>query len=239
MSNQSGPLLSLQNVSVRYKKSRSLFKTDYYHALRDVSFDINRGDSVGVLGRNGSGKSTLLRVLAGIIDADGGQVVKGDISCALLALQVGFDPQLNGYVNAVLSGMLLGLPREKIQHRMEQIIEFSELGDAIYDPIKVYSAGMRARLGFSIAVNLDPDVLLIDEVLGVGDAEFRAKSNAALRQRILSDHTVVLVSHQPATVKQLCNRAVWIENGVTYMQGPVDEVVNAYESYMAHAGKRD
>lgn len=224
-------LIALQNIGVSYRRSRSFFGGSVYQALHDVSFEINPGDSLGILGRNGAGKSTLLRVLAGIISPDKGRLVNANARTALLALQVGFDPQLDGRTNAILSGMLLGFSKREVLDQMDEIIEFSELGAVIDEPIKVYSTGMRARLGFSVAVHLDPDILLIDEVLGVGDADFRIKSSKLLHDRLQSEHTVVLVSHSAGTVKQLCNRAVWIEQGVTHMDGDASDVVEAYEAY--------
>ncbi len=223
-------LISLRNIGVSYRRARTLFGGSVYHALRDVSFDIKPGDSLGILGKNGAGKSTLLRVLAGIISPDKGSLVNANARTALLALQVGFDPQLDGRTNAILSGMLLGFSKREVLAKIDEIIEFSELGAAIDEPIKVYSTGMRARLGFSVAVHLDPDILLIDEVLGVGDADFRKKSSKLLHDRLQSEHTVVLVSHSASTIKRLCNRAVWIEQGVTHMEGDAIEVSNAYEA---------
>jgi lipopolysaccharide transport system ATP-binding protein len=199
-----------------------------YWALKDVSFDLYHGETLAVIGRNGAGKSTLLRVLAGIISPDRGQVQGNGCSISLLSLRVGFIPHLTGRENAVLSGMLMGLRRREVEKRMDAIVEFSELGSFIDQPVRTYSAGMNARLGFSVAFQSDSDILLIDEVLGVGDVEFRKKSTAALREKIKSDKTVVLVSHTPQTVKELCDRAVWIDGGVTRVEGSRDEVLQQY-----------
>ena len=239
MTSHPSSLISLRNIGVSYRRSRSFFGGSVYHALRDVSFDIKPGDSLGILGRNGAGKSTLLRVLAGIIGPDKGSLVNANARTALLALQVGFDPQLDGRTNAILSGILLGFSKHEVLEKLDEIIEFSELGVAIDEPIKVYSTGMRARLGFSVAVHLDPDILLIDEVLGVGDADFRKKSSELLHDRLQSEHTVVLVSHSASTIKQLCNRAVWIEQGVTHMDGDAIDVSNAYEASSPGAASAD
>lgn len=194
-------LIAVQNVGVRFNTRKSLFGSDYVDALRDVSFNINRGDSVGVIGRNGAGKTTLLRLLGGIIRPDKGEIINNNATTALLALQVGFDAELSGRVNAVLSGMLLGFRKHEVEESLKKIIEFSELGPFIDKPVKSYSAGMRARLGFSVALKMSPDVLLVDEVLGVGDAGFRRKSISVMQEKLKSDQTIVLVSHNANTVK--------------------------------------
>jgi lipopolysaccharide transport system ATP-binding protein len=220
--------MSLRNVAVSYRRRAGMLRWNKYWALKDVSFDIYHGETLAVIGRNGAGKSTLLRVLAGIISPDRGRVQNNGCSISMLSLRVGFIPHLTGRENAVLSGMLMGLRRREVEKRMDAIVEFSELGSFIDEPVRTYSAGMNARLGFSVAFQSDPDILLIDEVLGVGDVEFRKKSTDALREKIKSDKTVVLVSHTPQTVKELCNRAVWIDGGVTKAEGGTDEVLEQY-----------
>lgn len=226
------PLLSLRSVAVHYRQSRNLLRKKSYTAIKDVSFDVYRGDSLGIVGRNGAGKSTLLRVIGRVITPDEGDYISNDARVALLALQAGFDLELDGRLNALLSGILLGFTRQQIESKLDSIIEFAELGDFIDQPIKTYSTGMMARLAFSVAHMLEPDVLLVDEVLAVGDVEFREKSLEAMRKKLQSDQTIILVSHDAATIKSLCNRAVWIEDGVTQMVGQPDEVVQAYEDYM-------
>jgi lipopolysaccharide transport system ATP-binding protein len=191
---------------------------------------LQRGDRLGVVGRNGSGKSTLLRTLAGIITPDRGSLTRTSGSCQLLSLAVGFMPHLSGRDNAILSGLMLGLRRREIVQRLPAILEFSELGDFFEQPISSYSTGMQMRLGFSVAIQVEPDVLLIDEILSVGDAEFQQKSGDALRERIDNGQTVVFVSHGDAQVQQVCNRAVWIEHGRSVMQGSVDSVLSAYHA---------
>ena len=225
-------LISVEKVGVRYSYRRFPFTRDYFEALKDVSFNLNRGDSLGIIGRNGVGKTTLLRLLGGIIHPDSGQIINYNASTSLLSLQVGFDPDLSGRGNVILSGMLLGFSREEVEVNLDEIISFSELEDFIDKPIKSYSTGMKARLGFSVAWKLNPDVLLIDEVLGVGDVKFRKKSIAVMKEKLLSDQTtIVFVSHAGATVRNLCNRVVWIEDGVVRMVGDPDEVVGEYEQY--------
>jgi lipopolysaccharide transport system ATP-binding protein len=226
-------VVTLENVGVTFSDSRGLFRRGGgLEVLKGVSFEINCGDSVGILGRNGAGKSTLLKLIAGIIAPDHGVVTTNNISSALLNLQIGFDIELSGFDNIYLLGILLGCDRNTINLNMEKIISFSDLGNAIHRPVKVYSAGMKARLGFAVAMELKTDVLLIDEVMGVGDIDFREKSTTALRKKIQSDQTVVLVSHQAPTIKALCNKAVWIENGIVQKEGEVDEVVELYEQYI-------
>lgn len=226
------PIISLRNVGVRFPKRQRLLNGKCFEALKDISFDLYQGDSLGIIGRNGVGKSTLLRCLGGIIRPDTGVLKNSSYRSALLSLQLGFDSQLTGRDNAVLSGMLLGFRRREIQAKLNEIISFAELEEFIDQPLYTYSNGMRARLGFSVAFHLEPDVLLIDEVLAVGDASFKKKSMTVIEEKIRSDRTVVLVSHQAEIIKKLCNRAVWIEHGMTRMEGGVGPVVQAYEAFL-------
>ncbi len=229
MSEQSGQTrelaMSLRNVAVGYQRRMGLLRREPFWALKDVSFDLFRGETLGVIGRNGSGKSTLLQLLAGIILPDRGTLRRNAQRAALLSLSLGFKGTLTGRQNAVLSGMLHGLRRHEIERCLPAIEEFAELGDFMDQPVRTYSAGMRARLGFSVAILADPDILLIDEVLGVGDAEFRRKSSEALRTRIKADRTVVLVSHNTSTISLLCDRAVLIEDGGVTADGDTAVVI--------------
>jgi lipopolysaccharide transport system ATP-binding protein len=225
---RSEPVLSLRNIAVSYRRRAGMLRWNNYWALKDVNFDLYHGETLAVLGRNGAGKSTLLRVLADIISPDRGTVRRNGCSISLLSLRVGFIPHLTGRENAVLSGLLMGLKRREVERMMDAIIDFSELGEFIDEPVRTYSSGMNARLGFSVALHADPDILLIDEVLGVGDLEFRKKSTQALREKIKSDKTVVLVTHTPQTVRDLCDRAVWIDQGVTRIEGDREEVLAQY-----------
>lgn len=222
-------VLSLEHVGVAYPRGRGIRHRGLYWALKDVSLSLCHGETLGVVGRNGVGKTTLLKVIAGIIDPDRGVIRNAGVRASMLSLQVGFVPQLTGRENAVLSGMLLGAPREQIEAAMDEIAAFAELEAFMDEPVSSYSAGMKARLGFAVAMQADPDILLIDEVLGVGDAPFRRKSAQAIRERIRSDRTVILVSHNIQMMRKLCDRVVWIEGGVSRMQGEVDEVLKAYE----------
>ncbi len=208
------PIIEIRNASVRYRTRLSWIKKEEIWALRDISLSIHRGESLGIIGKNGSGKSTLLRLLAGIISPDFGEVIIKDIRVGLLALQIGFIPNLSGHDNIFLSGMLLGMDKKKIQKRYKDIVDFSELGDRIYDPVRTYSAGMRARLGFSIAIQLETDVLLIDEVFAVGDIHFRKKATEALKTKLFNKEvTSVIVSHHRNILNNLCDRIIVLENG--------------------------
>jgi len=229
-------LVRLDNVGVSYRRRGGFSRQPPFWALKDISLEIYRGETLGVIGRNAVGKSTLLRLLAGIIRPDRG-TIRFDNPChtSLLSLQVGFIPQLTGRENAVLSGMLLGMRRNDIEARMYAIVSFAELEEFIDQPISSYSTGMRTRLGFSVALQADPDILLVDEVLGVGDAEFREKSARAMRQKIRSNRTVVLVSHNPQTIRNLCDRAVWIEKGCSQLEGDPESVLAAYSDVLKTA----
>ncbi len=226
--NQQQPVIECENIGYFYQRRKGYFSKQKYWALEDVSFMIKKGESIGVIGRNGAGKSTLLRLLAGIIAPDRGKLVNHGYTTSLLSLQAGFIPYLTGRENTIMSGLSLGLPKSLILERMENIGEFAGLGDFFEQPISSYSSGMRARLGFAIAFQLDPDVLLIDEVLGVGDKNFKDKSTKMMKEKIRSEKTVVLVSHSAPTIKDLCDRAIWIENGVSLMVGNAESVLRAY-----------
>jgi len=220
-------LVELRNVGVAFSAQRQLNGNRFW-ALEDVTLTLRRGERLGVIGRNGAGKSTLLRVVAGILAPDRGVVRRAPVSCQLLSLALGFTPHLSGRDNAILSGLMLGLRRRDIVARLPAIQAFSELGDFFEQPIASYSAGMTMRLAFSVAIQVEPDVLLIDEVLAVGDAEFQQKSGAALRERMREGHTVVLVSHDETQVAKLCDRVLWVEHGKSVLEGERDEVFAAY-----------
>ena len=209
------PIISLRDVGVSYKRSGSLFrKPQYFEALRSINMDIYSGETLGILGRNGAGKSTLLKVISGIIRPDTGEVINYGVSVSLLALQAGFDPKLSGKDNAILSGMLQGYRHKEIQSKLDEIKCFSELDDFFYEPVRTYSNGMRARLGFSISMLTSPDVLLIDEALSVGDKEFKKKAEKVITDKVKSDQTVVIVSHIEQQISRLCSRVIRIENKV-------------------------
>lgn len=224
-------VFSLQEVGISYRKKRGIFGEPFW-ALKKVSFDLFQGETLGVIGRNGAGKSTLMRVMSGIVQPDCGTFINYGYKVSLLSLQLGFISYLTGRENAILGGMLMGLRRKEIEVRIPAIKEFSELGDFFEKPINTYSSGMNARLGFSVAFQVDPDVLLVDEVLGVGDEDFRLKSTKVMQERIRSNKTVVFISHDAKMIEKLCDRVVWIENGESRIEGKPKEVIEQYHHYL-------
>ena len=223
-------LLRAEDLSFAYKTSAGLLTRYEQNVVHEVSFTLNRGERLGVVGRNGEGKSTLLRLLAGIITPDAGSIWRAPgIRSSLLALGVGFNGFLTGRDNAILAGVLMGRSERWAKGRLDEIKDFAELGDAFERPVRTYSAGMKARLGFSAALTMDVDVLLIDEVLAVGDAYFRRKATEALTTKLTDGQTVVLVSHSSSDIKRLCNSAIWLEGGEIVRRGTADEVVDAYD----------
>ncbi|GAA5134398.1 hypothetical protein GCM10023339_71060 [Alloalcanivorax gelatiniphagus] len=202
-------ILSARNLGVRYKRRGGLFRPARYHqAFSGLTFDLYQGETLALIGRNGAGKSTLLKVLAGILRPDQGCLINHGVTVSLLSLQAGFDPELPGTDNAVLSAMLLGYSRAQARACLHRIAAFSELGSFMDEPVKTYSSGMRARLGFSVAMFLSPDVLLIDEALTVGDRSFREKAEREMSKKIHSLQTVVLVSHSESQVDKLADRVI-------------------------------
>ena len=222
------PLIRAEHIGVYYRLRRKLAGSKKFWALNDVSLEVRRGETLGVLGSNGAGKSTLMRALAGIVGVDRGRIYRDPrFSVSLLSLGVGFESNLTGRQNAILSGMLLGMHRAAIDKRLEHVREFAELGEFFDQPVFIYSTGMLLRLGFAVAMQADPDVLLIDEVFAVGDVNFRDKSTDAIRDRMAAGRTVVLITHDMIAVRRLCSRAVWVDGGVSRLSGSVDEVERA------------
>ncbi|MCA1840206.1 MAG: ABC transporter ATP-binding protein, partial [Actinobacteria bacterium] len=199
---------SLKEVVSRFRIARS--KTSFF-ALEDVSFTVGKGETVGLLGENGSGKSTLLRCIAGILPPNRGSVLVGGTVSSLIELGAGFHPELTGRENTALSAALFGLPRSKLKERFDSIVDFAEVWDAIDHPIRSYSSGMYVRLAFSLAVHVEPEVLLIDEVLAVGDESFQRKCVARVSELAASGVTIVFVSHDLALVEQVCERSLLLE----------------------------
>jgi ABC-type polysaccharide/polyol phosphate transport system ATPase subunit len=200
-----------------------------FTALQDVSFKIGRGESFGIIGTNGAGKSTSLKLIAGTLIPDEGKVITQGTISALLELGAGFHPELTGKENVFLNGALLGISKKTLTQRFDEIVEFSGIGDHIDSPVKTYSSGMYARLGFSVAINVDPDILLIDEVLAVGDAQFQRKCLEKIEDFRDQNKTVVFVSHGMGQVRALTDRAAWVSNGQLVRVGPSAEVVDEYE----------
>lgn len=235
-------LIEFQNVSKWFPHStgRQLLRTHIarwfgrthhkpFYALQNVSFRLQEGESLAIVGSNGAGKSTLLSLAAGLATPDNGTVrVSGQIA-ALLELGAGFHYDLTGAENLVLNAALLGLSKRKTNDLFDRIVDFSGIGEFIDDPLRTYSSGMIMRLAFSIAVQCDPDILLIDEVLAVGDASFQEKSKEALVAFRQAGKSLLFVSHSPAAVREMCDRALWIDHGSVMMDGSVPDVLDAYE----------
>jgi len=209
-------------------------RTSYYdfEALKGVSFEVGDGEAVGIVGRNGSGKSTILRIIAGVYRPSGGVVKVSGKVAALIELGAGFHPDLTGRENIVLNGLLLGLRMHEIQEREERILEFAELGQFIDSPVKQYSSGMFMRLGFAVATEVNPDILLMDEILSVGDAAFQRKCLQRIEDFRKQGKTIFMVSHQAGTIRQFCQRAVWIHDGLVRADGPADDVLSRYEELL-------
>lgn len=223
---------TLKQTSIRksFFKLRKA-KQEKYEAIKGISFDVKKGEILGIIGSNGSGKSTLLRALAGIFSADSGSIELYSSSVSLIAIGKGFDKKLTGRENIRLTGMLLGFSKEMIEKKMPRIIKFADLGNFIDMPVKTYSSGMFSKLAFSINTILLTDIILIDEVLSVGDAKFRKKSEKRMK-KIISDEkrTVIIVTHSMDYVKKMCHRVLWLEQGNIKMIGDSDTVVSAYLS---------
>lgn len=216
-------LLSLASSVGEMKQKKIL-------ALQDVSFEIQGGETVGVIGANGSGKSTALALMAGVLGAESGYVTMQGHVCPLLELGAGFHYDLTGRENIVLNGILLGLTRRQVMERLPEIMAFSELDEFIDQPVRTYSSGMVARLGFSVAIHLDPDILLIDEILAVGDLHFQTKCREKIKWFKNHNTTIVLVSHSTGDIKHLCDRVLWLDRGKLVGQGLPGEIVPQYEA---------
>ena len=240
-----GNAIEVKDLKITYKcvKSlsmrKSLFhlrksKLEVYEALRGISFEVKKGEIMGIVGKNGSGKSTLLRAIAGIFSADSGSIELESDSVSLLSIGVGFQKKLSGRENIILSGMLLGFSEQEVRDKMDEIIEFANLGKFIDMPVKTYSSGMYSKLAFSITAVLETDIMLIDEVLSVGDAKFKKKSYKKMQELIMDENrTVVIVSHSTETLEKLCTSLLWLHEGEIKMQGDTKTVLEAYNEFMA------
>lgn len=232
MTSSKDKFITLKNVSLCYKTRIGILKNFNHYALKNISFDIRRGETYGILGRNGSGKSSLLLLLADLINPTAGEIVcENNIKRSLLSLGLGFRPDLSGRDNALLSAMIQGATKKQALNYLDEIKEFSNLGDFFYQPVRTYSTGMRSRLAFSTAIKTDVDFLLIDEVLSVGDALFRKKAENALLEKIRSDQTVAFVSHSVDQIEKICDRALWLENGLIKTNGEIGFVLNQYKEF--------
>ena len=248
MSREAQPVISFRNVSKRFtftsEKPQSILETlisifsqrsrhpkQNLWAVRDLSFDVYPGQSLGIIGRNGSGKSTVLKLIARILRPTSGQVlVRGRLS-ALLELGAGFHPDLTGRENIALNASVLGLSQEDVEKSFDEIVEFSELGEFIDMPVKHYSSGMYMRLGFSVAIHVDPAVLIVDEILAVGDQAFQAKCIDRIHEMKRQGVTIILISHNLSVVRRLCSQLIWLEHGEERASGPTEDVASLYKEY--------
>ena len=238
------PIVSVKNISLKFKmeqnRANSLkefcvrwlkrdLKSEDFWALTDVSFDVEKGDVIGIIGHNGAGKSTILKIISGIMKPTTGNVERYGNIVPMLELGSGFDMDLSGKENIFLNGAILGYSKEFLESKYDEILEFSELGDFIYSPIRNYSSGMLMRLAFSIATVVEPEILIVDEILAVGDENFQQKSRKRMMELMSGGTTVLFVSHNLWQIREMCDRVVWLEGGHVKMFGPVNEVCDAYD----------
>lgn len=241
-------MIEVNHVSVKYKmtndrisslkelmikKTKRELTTKIFWALKDVSFSIEKGDVVGIIGRNGAGKSTLLKIVSRIQKPAEGSVKLGGKVVPMLELGAGFDIELTGHENVYLNGAVLGYTKEFLDSKYEEIVKFAELGDFMETPIRNYSSGMQARLAFAIASMVDPDILIVDEVLSVGDENFQKKSRDRMVELMSGGSTVLFVSHSTDLVREICNKALWLDHGKLVMYGDVYPVTEAYQKSLA------
>ncbi|MFY0544183.1 ABC transporter ATP-binding protein [Brevibacillus sp. H7] len=210
------------------KKLRKEIQYEDFYALQDVSFSVRKGEVFGIIGMNGAGKSTLLKIIAGVLKPTSGTVVRRGSIAPLIELGAGFNGELTGAENIILNGMLLGYSKKFIKDKFDEIVEFSELGKFIHTPLKNYSSGMKARLGFSIATVVQPDILIVDEVLAVGDVKFKEKSERKIRSMMEGGTTVLFVSHSLGQVEQICDNVLWLERGCVKEIGAPKDVITQF-----------
>lgn len=237
--------IKIDNISMKYrlasekisslkyyfiKKIRKQITYNDFHALNNVSFEVYKGEVFGIVGLNGAGKSTLLKIIAGILKPTSGKIVRTGPVVPLIELGAGFDGELTGIENIFLNGLVLGYSKKFLQEKVDEIIEFSELGNFIHTPLKNYSSGMRARLGFSIATIVQPEILIVDEVLAVGDHKFKEKSENKMMSMINGGATVLFVSHSLSQVEKLCNRVAWLEKGEIREVSDAPSVIERYKN---------
>ncbi|MCS1394246.1 ABC transporter ATP-binding protein [Lysinibacillus boronitolerans] len=223
------------NPTDRLKDAFSFTKTKYakeFYALNDINFKINKGESVGIIGKNGSGKSTLLKIITGVLNPTSGDIkVDGHIS-AILELGAGFNPEYTGLQNIFLSGTIMGYSKEQMEQKIPEIIDFADIGDFIYQPVKNYSSGMYVRLAFSVAISVDPEILIVDEALSVGDIRFQQKCLRKIEE-LKKDKTILFVSHDLLQLNKFCDRLIWVNEGKIVGDGDPEEISKQYQAYMA------
>ena len=221
--------------SDRLKEALSPTRKTYhevFYALNDVNVEVKKGEMIGFIGENGSGKSTILKIITGVLTPSEGEVkIEGNIA-ALLELGSGFNPEYSGYENIFLNGMVLGFSREEMQDKVDDIINFADIGDHLYQPVKTYSSGMFVRLAFAVAINVDPDILIVDEALAVGDLEFQLKCMEKFTELRNAGKTILFVSHDVNAVRRFCDRVYWLKNGVVEAEGETMEITETYENFL-------
>ncbi|SEP83492.1 ABC transporter ATP-binding protein [Butyrivibrio sp. TB] len=223
----------LNNISIRSTLFHKKTRDEVFEAVKGVSFEVEKGGILGIIGKNGSGKSTLLRSIAGVFSPNSGTIDLHGHSVSLMALGVGFKPLLTGRANIMLSGLLLGFKEKDIQERMDEIIDFAELGDFIDRPVRTYSSGMHSKLAFAITALLETDIILVDEVLSVGDERFKKKSLTKMKELISDEErTVIIVSHSMETLSELCNKVMWMHDGEIRQMGDPEAVLKNYAQFM-------
>lgn len=242
--------INVQNLTKMYKLyekpsdriKEAIKKNSCYHkdfmAVNDISFQVKRGETVGIIGRNGAGKSTLLKMITGVLKPTSGNIqLSGNVS-ALLELGAGFDPERNGIDNIYLNGRINGLSKNEIDKSVDEVLEFADIGDFVYQPIKTYSSGMLVRLAFAAAVNIKPEILIVDEALSVGDVRFQQKCYRKIRE-FKKNGTVLFVSHDTGAIASFCDRVIWIDNGKIYKEGEPGEIIEEYLAFMRYDLKND
>lgn len=224
----------IKRTSIRSSWMKLGHKAYKYNALKSVDFELKEGKILGIIGKNGSGKSTLLKAIAKIFSPDTGSIDLHGNTVSLLSIGVGFNQKLTGYDNIYLSGMLLGFSEEDIRKKEKEIVDFADIGDFIYKPVKTYSSGMYSKLAFAITAILESDIILIDEVLSVGDAAFKEKSYNKMKEIISDDkRTVIIVSHSLSTISELCDEVLWLHDGKIKMMGRPEKVIKEYKEFMS------
>lgn len=237
--------IELKNITKRYNmysKPSDRFKEamhplrrsyhDIFYALNDVNIYVNKGEMIGFIGENGSGKSTLLKIITGVLTPSKGELLINGKIAALLELGSGFNPEYSGYDNIFLNGMVLGFSREEVEEMVDDIIAFADIGDHLYQPVKTYSSGMFVRLAFAVAINVDPDILIVDEALAVGDLEFQLKCMEKFTEFRNAGKTILFVSHDVNAVRRFCDRVYWLKNGIVEAEGETMEITEDYENFL-------
>ncbi|MEN8906334.1 MAG: ABC transporter ATP-binding protein, partial [Clostridiales bacterium] len=224
----------IDRLKETFHPRRRKYNTNFY-ALKDVNFSVNEGDTIGIIGKNGSGKSTLLKLITGVLTPSAGNVKKKGVVSALLELGAGFNPEMTGIENIYMNGTLMGYSREEMEKKIDKILEFADIGEFIYQQVKTYSSGMFVRLAFSVAISVDPDIFIIDEALSVGDMYFQLKCVNKIKELKKEGKTIIFVSHDIYTIRNICSTVLWFNEGSLVMNGNCEDVIDSYEKFMKKA----